>query len=166
MNEMIMKLNALVDESLNLINNVKEETVRLKNIDLKNKIEKHDDFCNHMKSYFDIAFKLGNFSKSIKVSEKYQIKFGYPAKRILVFNLKNLRIGYLDVRDQYSSNYNKFIECKDKNNNLISKLDVFLDTFDWELFDNNFAIAISERLAEEAEKANIDYQIIKEKVNE
>ena len=42
MNEMIMKLNALVDESLNLINNVKEETVRLKNIDLKNKLHSID----------------------------------------------------------------------------------------------------------------------------
>ena len=168
MNEMIMKLNALVDESLNLINNVKEETKRLECIDMKNKIVLYDDFCRQMIPYFDIVKKLPSFDRYIKVSDNFYIKFGLPAIVINICSTSDSRLGYVDLRDQYKANANRlFTSYKNYNGELVNDLlEYFIRDFDWNMFDNNFSIAVVEELAKEAEKVNINYQIINEKVNE
>lgn len=168
MTDNMLKLQALINESKKIREDIKTETERLKSEYLDNRKEQYYKLCKTLRPYFDLCegINFPNIYLNVDNESKYKIRFGSPALRVEIKNAKNgLWRGSFDIRDSYDTSYHNvkrefnFPSC-----GVEYYLEDFMDIFDEKVLEENFAAMVSDQLAILAKKADEEYQNAKAKL--
>ena len=164
MNENIMRLQQLVNETTDLIHNLEKETDNLGKEYNKSRQVKLDEIRLFLKSLVPIAIQLKTTIKvPIKVKSRYGdvyvigIRAGYSP---LVYSGMDCCLDDIDWAAKYDDIKNRNRYC----NTLTYDIDAIIDGFDQNDFEIAFSKAVQEVLVRRAEVANQNYNYIKDKL--